>query len=60
MTTYGINFANETPDTWTLCIYQFLPDSVGLESVAWKQTRVPRNGESGIQWDMEYLACLAE
>lgn len=59
MTTYQVNFANETPNTWTLCVYQTLPDSVGLDSVSWKQTRVPRNGESGVQWDIQYLACIA-
>ena len=59
MTTYQVNFANQAPETWTLCVYQQLPDSIGLDSVSWKQTRVPRNGESGVQWNIQYLACLA-
>jgi len=58
-TTYSINFLNETPETWTLCVYQTLPDSPGLDSVSWKQTRVPTQGESGVQWEIQYLACLA-
>ncbi len=60
MTTYQVDFINDTPDTWTFCIYQLLPDSIGLESVAWKQARVPKNGESGVQWSTEHMVCLAE
>ncbi len=60
MTTYQVNFANEAPETWTLCVYQQLPDSVGLDSVSWKQTTVPKKGESGVQWNIQYLACLAD
>mgnify|MGYP006157638417 CR=1 FL=1 len=59
MTTYNIDFDNETPDTWTLCVYQELPDSPGLDSVSWKQTTVPKNGTSGVQWNIQYLAALA-
>lgn len=59
-TTYSINFENQTPQTWTLCVYQTLPDSVGLDSVSWKQTRVPTQGISGVQWGIQYLACLAD
>lgn len=58
-TTYSINFENQTPETWTLCVYQTLPDSPGLDSVSWKQTRVPTQGVSGVQWQIQYLACLA-
>ena len=59
-TIYSINFENETPDTWTLCVYQTLPDSPGLDSVSWKQTKVPTHGSSGVQWGIQYLACLAD
>lgn len=59
MTTYQVNFANETPDTWTLCVYQTMPDSVGLDSLSWKQTTVPTSGDSGVEWNIQYLACLA-
>ncbi|TDQ08418.1 hypothetical protein [Pedobacter metabolipauper] len=59
MTTYSVNFENQTNNTWTLCVYQQLPDSIGLDSVSWKQTRVPTQGVSGVQWNTQYLACLA-
>jgi hypothetical protein len=59
-TTYSINFENQTPQTWTLCVYQTLPDSPGLDSVSWKQTKVPTYGVSGVQWGIQYLACLAD
>lgn len=59
MTTYNIDFQNDTNDTWTLCVYQELPDSPGLDSVSWKQTTVPTSGTSGVKWNIQYLACLA-
>lgn len=59
MAIYTVDFANQTKNTWTLCVYQVLPDSVGLDSVSWKQTRVPTSGVSGVQWSIDYLACLA-
>lgn len=59
MTTYSIDFDNETSDTWTFCVYQTLPNSPGLDSVSWKQTTVPRQGVSGVQWDIQYLAAIA-
>ncbi|PCI31074.1 MAG: hypothetical protein COB60_12790 [Flavobacteriaceae bacterium] len=60
MATYKINFSNETKDTWTLCVYQELPDSPGLDSVSWKQTTVPQSGFSGVKWNIEYLAGIAD
>ncbi|MBC8754663.1 hypothetical protein H2O64_08250 [Kordia sp. YSTF-M3] len=57
-TNYSIEFGNETNDTWTLCIYQKFPESPGLESVSWKQTRVPKGGNSALQWNINYSACL--
>ena len=59
-TIYDINFENLTNDTWTLCVYQEFPNSPGLDSVSWKQTTVPTNGTSGVQWTIQYLACLAD
>lgn len=58
-TIYSIDFSNQTGDTWTLCVYQELPGSPGLDSVSWKQTTVPTSGHSGVQWSVQYLACLA-
>jgi hypothetical protein len=57
-TTYSCDFQNDTPDTWTFCVYQTLPSSPGIQSVAWKQTTVPQSGESGVEWNISYLACL--
>jgi rhizosphere induced protein len=58
-TIYSVDFQNSTPDTWTLSVYQTLPSSPGLKSVSWKQTTVPKNGESGVQWDISYLVGIA-
>lgn len=59
-TVYSLDFLNQTSDTWTLCVYQELPDSPGLDSVAWKQTTVPQQGESGLQWNVQYMAAIAQ
>ncbi|WP_315730785.1 MULTISPECIES: hypothetical protein [unclassified Bradyrhizobium] len=58
-TTYTIDFQNNTPDTWTLSVYQTLPASPGLKSLSWKQTTVPKSGESGVQWNINYLVGVA-
>jgi rhizosphere induced protein len=58
-TIYSIDFQNSTPDTWTLSVYQTLPSSPGLKSVSWKQTTVPKSGESGVQWNISYLVGIA-
>ena len=59
-TTYTVNFQNKTDETWTMCVYQKIPGSPGLDSVAWKQTSVPRYGDSGVKWTIEYLACVTD
>jgi len=59
MSNYFVNFANTTNDTWTLAVYQTLPYSVGLDSVSWKQTTVPRSGASSVEWDLTYNVALA-
>lgn len=56
---YYIDFVNNSGRTWTMGVYQTLPDSVGLESVSWLQTTVADGGESGVSWDVDYLAMLA-
>lgn len=58
-TVYTIDFDNETPDTWTFAVYQTLPTSPGLDSVSWKQTKVPTSGSSGVQWSINYLVGIA-
>lgn len=58
MTDYYVKFINKLDDVWTMGVYQELPDSVGLKSVSWKQTTVPSNGISTVQWKINYLVCL--
>ncbi|AOY80604.1 hypothetical protein BJP36_12415 [Moorena producens JHB] len=57
--TYSVDFKNQTDRTWTMVVFQEIPDSIGLDSVAWKKTTVPRSGESGVDWDIEYIVALA-
>jgi hypothetical protein len=59
MTSYYIDFNNDTDVTWTMGVYQDLPNSVGLESVSWKQTTVPTQGSSGVQWVVDYNVAIA-
>jgi rhizosphere induced protein len=47
MSAYYIDFNNNTGSTWTMGVYQELPNSIGLESVSWKQTTVPTMGSIG-------------
>lgn len=55
---YYVDFNNQTDRAWTMVVYQTLPDSIGLDSVAWKKTTVPKSGESGVEWDIDYLVAL--
>jgi hypothetical protein len=57
--TYYVDFNNQTDRTWTMVVYQTIPDSIGLDSVAWKKTTVPKSGESGVEWEIDYLVALA-
>lgn len=59
MATYYVDFKNQTNQTWTLAVYQTLPNSEGLDSVSWKQTTVPPNGESSVSWDVTYDVAIA-
>jgi len=56
---YYVDFINKSGRTWTMGVYQTLPDSLGLESVSWLQTTVADGGESGVAWEIDYLAMLA-
>jgi rhizosphere induced protein len=55
---YYIDFVNHSGRTWTMAAYQTLPDSVGLVSVSWLQTTAADGGESGVSWEVDYLAML--
>ena len=59
MSAYYIDFNNNTNSTWTMGVYQELPNSIGLESVSWKQTTVPTMGSSGVEWEIDYNVALA-
>lgn len=59
MADYFANLENNTDRTWTFCVYQTIPTSVGLDSVAWKQTTVPQSGFSGVTWEVFYNVALA-
>lgn len=58
MTTYFVDFNNNTNETWTLAVYQELPISLGLESVAWKSSAAPKKGQTGVKWQIDYLVAL--
>ncbi len=57
---YFCNFRNETTQTWAMAVYQTLPNSVGLDSVSWKQTTVPQSGYSGVSWEVDYNVAIAD
>jgi hypothetical protein len=59
MSAYYVNFNNQTDQTWTMAVYQTLPNSIGLDSVSWQQTTVPHSGYSGVQWDVTYDVAIA-
>src|SRR5579859_4044839 len=59
MPSYYVDFNNGTQQTWTMAVYQTLPNSIGLESVSWKQTTVPHSGSSGVKWDILYNVAIA-
>ncbi|MGU7811559.1 hypothetical protein [Burkholderia sp. AW49-1] len=59
MTAYYVDFNNDTQQTWTMGVYQTLPNSIGLESVSWQQTTVPQSGSSGVKWDVFYNVAIA-
>ena len=59
MSIYRLNFRNNTEKTWTMAVYQELPSSVGLDSVAWKQTTAPKQGYTGVEWALNFNTVLA-
>ncbi|RJS24029.1 hypothetical protein DRW03_10490 [Corallococcus sp. H22C18031201] len=54
-----VDFINNTGRTWTMGLYQTLPDSPGLESVSWLQSTAADGGETGVEWTVDYQAMLA-
>src|SRR5215213_5598783 len=60
MPDYRVNFVNQTSAIWTMAVYQTLPSSVGLDSVAWKQSTAPQGGRTGVQWTTIFNVALAD
>ncbi|WP_437923040.1 hypothetical protein WMF37_28900 [Sorangium sp. So ce291] len=60
MSNYYVDFNNNTLQTWTMGVYQVLPDSPGLDSVSWKQSTAPTQGSTGVSWSISYNAALAD
>ncbi len=58
MTTYYLDFVNKTKKIWTMGVYQTIPESTGLDSVAWKRATVPPGGTSGVFWDFNISELL--
>lgn len=60
MTTLTVNLANKTPSVWTFVVFMTLPNSSGLESVAWKLRPIPgTNGTSKLTWtDTDFCAAI--
>ena len=56
MTMYTIQFLNTTDTDYCFFVYQKYPNSSGLQSVAWKVKKLPKQWESrdAVQWTMEY------
>jgi len=42
----SITFNNQTDRTWTMAVYQTLPNSKGLDSVSWKQVTGPQQRDA--------------
>ncbi len=60
MEKFYVNFENKSDRTWSMAVYQTLPNSVGLDSVAWKMSTVPTGGSSGVEWALNYNVALAD
>lgn len=60
MSNYYVDFKNTTDRTWSMAVYQTIPNSIGLDSVAWKLSTVPQSGFSGVTWEENYNVALAE
>jgi hypothetical protein len=60
MPTYYLDFNNNTQQTWTMGVWQTLPESPGLDSVSWKQSAAPKGGSTGVSWEIDYWALVAD
>ncbi|BCS89408.1 hypothetical protein [Pseudodesulfovibrio sediminis] len=60
MANYYVDFKNSTDRTWNMAVYQTIPNSIGLDSVAWKLSTVPQSGFSGVTWEENYNVAIAD
>jgi hypothetical protein len=59
-TTYTLNLQNQTPSVWTFVVFLVLPNSAGLDSVAWQlRTLPPSTGKGSISWTDDYCVAIA-
>jgi hypothetical protein len=59
-TTYTLNLQNQTPSVWTFVVFLVLPNSAGLDSVAWQLRTLPRStGKGSITWTDDYCVAIA-
>lgn len=61
-TSYSVKFVNDesTKDTWTMAIYQTIPNMGTFDSVSWKQASAPPSGTKTVGWDILYNVALAD
>lgn len=64
-TNYQIDFENSTDENYYFAVYQKLPESAGLMSLAWQVRRVPKQignqpSTSTVTWTMNYGIAIAD
>lgn len=61
MTTYYMEFVNDSEDWWHFGVYQEYPDGAGLDSVVWQEQGVPNEGGKAIiHWEMDYGVSITD
>ena len=59
-------FQNATDQSWQFAVYQTMPDSPGLSSVAWQIRGLPPQQvgspppQAEVDWTMQYGICIAD
>jgi hypothetical protein len=62
MADYSVKFVNDptTKQTWTMAIYQTIPNMGVFDNVSWKQASAPPSGSKSVGWALTYNAALAD
>jgi hypothetical protein len=62
MASYSVKFVNDksTKQTWTMAIYQTIPNMGVFDNVAWKQASAPSSGTKSVGWTLLYNSALAD